>query len=234
MILISVIQILFVVISTGISALLAALGLLVSRELSFWIAKNIWAKSVCFFVRCKIQVFGKEIISTTNSPVIFCANHLSNFDIIAIYRSVDRPIYFIAKKELSKIPFLGWYMKAAGMIFIDRTNHEKAIISMREAGELIKKGRNVITFPEGTRSKNGNIGKFKKGSFLIAYNDKIPIIPIAIKNSNKINPDNSLRIYKSTVRVNIGNIINDYSKFNSPEELSDYTKNEVKKLLKGI
>ena len=234
MILISIIQIFLVLISTGISALLVAIGLLFSRELSFWIAKNIWAKSVCFIVRCKIQVSGKEKIPKTNSPVIFCANHLSNFDIIAIYSSVDRPIYFIAKKELSKIPFLGWYMKAAGMIFIDRSNREKAINSIREAGDLIKKGRNVITFPEGTRSKNGNIGKFKKGSFLIAYHDKIPVIPIAIKNSNNINPNNSLRIYKTTINVNIGDIIDDYSKYNSPEELTDHTQNQVKQLLDEI
>ena len=234
MILISLIQILLVVISTGISALLAALGLLVSKELSFWIAKNIWANSVCFIVRCKIEVSGKQELSKMKKPVIFCANHLSNFDIIALYNSVDRPIYFIAKKELSKIPFLGWYMKAAGMIFIDRSNSEKAINSMREAGDLIKKGRNIITFPEGTRSKDGNIGKFKKGSFLIAYSENIPIIPIAIKNSDKINPNNSLRIYKSTINVNIGNLITDYSRFNSPDKLADYTHNEVKNLLKEI
>ena len=125
-------------------------------------------------------------------------------------------------------------MKAAGMIFIDRSNSEKAINSMREAGDLIKKGRNIITFPEGTRSKDGNIGKFKKGSFLIAYSENIPIIPIAIKNSDKINPNNSLRIYKSTINVNIGNLITDYSRFNSPDKLADYTHNEVKNLLKEI
>ena len=79
----------------------------------------------------------------------------------------DKPIHFIAKKELKKIPFIGWYVTAAGMIFIDRTNREKAMRSMKKAGTLIRNGRNVITFPEGTRSSNGKLNLFKRGSFII-------------------------------------------------------------------
>ena len=72
-------------------------------------------------------------------------------------------------------------MNAAGMIFVDRSNKEKAIKSMNEAGEAINRGRNIVTFPEGTRSKDGNIGTFKKGTFHIASQSNIPILPIAIK-----------------------------------------------------
>ena len=65
-----------------------------------------------------------------------------------MYMSLDRPIFFIAKKEIKQIPFLGWYMTIAGMIFLDRSNHENAMRSMRNAGNEIKKGKNIISFPE--------------------------------------------------------------------------------------
>lgn len=234
MIIFNIIQILFVVVSTVISAVIAALALLISRNASFWVARNIWARSVIFIVRGKIIIKGKYNLKELNKPVIFCANHLSNFDIIAIYLAINKPVYFIAKKELSRIPFLGWYMTAAGMVFIDRTNREKAMNSMREAGNLINKGRNIITFPEGTRSKNGNIGNFKKGSFVIAHQGKIPIVPLAICNSNKINPNKSLKINKTTIHVAIGKIIDGYSNFNDPQALADFTRKKVKELYESI
>ena len=154
---VNLVQIILIFISTTISAFLALVALLISKEASFKVAKNIWARSLCIIAGCNIITKGINNLQDLEGPVIFCANHLSNFDIIAIYMAIDRPIYFIAKKELNKIPFLGWYMKVAGMVFIDRTNQTKAINSLKEAGELIKKGRNIITFPEGTRSKNGEI-----------------------------------------------------------------------------
>lgn len=234
MIIVNFIQIFTIVVSTAFSAIIAGLALFISRKTSFWVAKNIWAKSILIIVRSKVNVKGIENLNEVKKPVIFCANHLSNFDIIAIYTAVDRPVYFIAKKELSKIPFLGWYMRAAGMVFIDRSNKEKAMNSMNEAGILINKGRNIITFPEGTRSKKGTIGKFKKGSFIIAFKGKIPIVPVAIHNSNRINPTKSLKINKTTITVVIGELINDYQKIESPEKLSGLTENRVKDLYSSI
>ena len=227
---VNLVQIILIFISTTISAFLALVALLISKEASFKVAKNIWARSLCIIARCNIITKGINNLQDLEDPVIFCANHLSNFDIIAIYMAIDRPIYFIAKKELNKIPFLGWYMKVAGMVFIDRTNQTKAINSLKEAGELIKKGRNIITFPEGTRSKNGEISTFKKGSFIIAKQGNISIVPVAIKNSNLINPNNSFQIKKGTIKVSFGIIINNLSEFKTPFELASYTKKEVEKL----
>jgi len=230
MTIINLIQIILIFFSTVISAVLAALTLLISKKLSFFVAKNIWAYSICIISGCKVQIKGLEHHSNFNQPVIFCANHLSNFDIVALYIAINRPIYFIAKKELGKIPFLGWYMKLSGMIFIDRSNREKAMQSMREAGKSIKKGRNIITFPEGTRSKNGKIGNFKKGSFIIAKESEIPIIPTAIINSNNINPNNSFLLKKGTIQVVFGQVINNVNEFDSPEKLSIFTKEKIEEL----
>ena len=121
-----------------------------------------------------------------------------------MYMSLDRPIFFIAKKEIKQIPFLGWYMTIAGMIFLDRSNHENAMRSMRNAGNEIKKGKNIISFPEGTRSKTNQIGLFKRGSFIIAKEGNIPIVPVAIKGSNQINPSGTLILRKGTIKTKIG------------------------------
>ena len=227
---INLIQIILIFFSTTISAFLALFALLFSKEASFIVAKNIWARSLCIIARCNIITKGINDLKDIEEPVIFCANHLSNFDIIALYMAIDRPVYFIAKKELNKIPFLGWYMKAAGMVFIDRTNQTKSIHSLKEAGDLIRKGRNIITFPEGTRSQNGDMSTFKKGSFIISKKGNIPVVPVAIKNSNHINPNNSFLLNKGTIKVSFGKIIDNLSEFKNPLELASYTKKEVEKL----
>ena len=172
--------------------------------MSFWIAKNCWARLICFVSRCHVEVEGVSELKNLNEPAIFCSNHLSSFDIIAMYMSLDRPIFFIAKKEIKQIPFLGWYMTIAGMIFLDRSNHENAMRSMRNAGNEIKKGKNIISFPEGTRSKTNQIGLFKRGSFIIAKEGNIPIVPVAIKGSNQINPSGTLMLRKGTIKTKIG------------------------------
>ena len=172
--------------------------------MSFWIAKNCWARTICFISRCHVEVEGLSELKKLNEPAIFCSNHLSSFDIIAMYMSLDRPIFFIAKKEIKQIPFLGWYMTIAGMIFLDRSNHENAMRSMRNAGNEIKKGKNIISFPEGTRSKTNQIGLFKRGSFIIAKEGNIPIVPVAIKGSNQINPSGTLMLRKGTIKTKIG------------------------------
>ena len=231
---INLIQIILIFFSTTISAFLALFALLISKEASFKVAKNIWARSLCIIARCNVITKGTNHLNALENPVIFCANHLSNFDIIALYIAIDRPVYFIAKKELNKIPFLGWYMKAAGMVFIDRTNQTKAIHSLKEAGDLIRKGRNIISFPEGTRSITGETSTFKKGSFIIAKQGNIPIVPVAIRNSNHVNPNNSFKLNKGTIKINFGKIIDNLTKFKTPLELASYTKKEVEKLYQEL
>ena len=226
----NILQLIAVFICTFIAAITASVCLLFSKKFAFLVSKNIWAKTLCKIVGITIEKSNAHLLKKTTQPVIFCSNHQSNFDIVALFVTIDRPIYFIAKKELNKIPFLGWYMKLSGMIFIDRSNREKAMQSMREAGKSIKKGRNIITFPEGTRSKNGKIGNFKKGSFIIAKESEIPIIPTAIINSNNINPNNSFLLRKGTIQVVFGQVINNVNEFDSPEKLSIFTKEKIQEL----
>ena len=150
-----------------------------------------------------------------------------------MYMSLDRPIFFIAKKEIKQIPFLGWYMTIAGMIFLDRSNHENAMRSMRNAGNEIKKGKNIISFPEGTRSKTNQIGLFKRGSFIIAKEGNIPIVPVAIKGSNQINPSGTLMLRKGTIKTKIGKPIYLRDK-ETTESFANRTRKEVELMVNSL
>jgi 1-acyl-sn-glycerol-3-phosphate acyltransferase len=132
---------------------------------------------------------------------------------------------------LSKVPFLGWYMKAVGMIFVDRGNREKARNSMQGAAELINSGRNVISFPEGTRSKTGELMMFKRGSFVIAQEGKIDIVPIGISGARNVLASGSSALRPGVIYVNIGKPI-DIKKHQdlSDEELAELARGEVARL----
>ena len=91
-----------------------------------------------------------------------------------------------------------------GMIFIDRGNKEKAFESMRKAGQLIKDGRNVISFPEGTRNTDGKMKIFKRGSFIMAKAGNISIVPIAIKGAREVLPSEKMRLRPGVIKVKIG------------------------------
>ena len=121
------------------------------------------------------------------------------------------------------------------MIFIDRTNREKAMQSMKKAGTLIKNGRNVITFPEGTRSSDGKLNLFKRGSFIIAKNSNIKIVPVAIKGTLEVNPPNSFKLRSNEIVVNFGTPIDplDYPDL-SPEQLASLTQKQVSTLLEEV
>jgi 1-acyl-sn-glycerol-3-phosphate acyltransferase len=112
-------------------------------------------------------------------------------------------VYFVAKKELKRIPFLGWGMWAVGMIFVDRSNREKSRISLKKAGEKIKRGKSIVTFPEGTRSETTQMLPFKKGAFHLAKEGRITIVPLAISGTEKILPPGG-KIKGGRIRVKVG------------------------------
>ncbi|HKK39273.1 MAG TPA: lysophospholipid acyltransferase family protein [Cryomorphaceae bacterium] len=169
---------------------------------------NIWVKK-----DFKIKL--KEV-----PPCIFYANHRSHFDIPVMMYSIPRPLYFLAKKELKSIPFLGWGMAAIGMIFIDRTDRTSARKSMERAGQQIKKGKSIVTFPEGTRSSSRELMPFKKGAFHLAKSQGIPLVPVAISGTEKILPKHG-KLKSGKVIFTIGEPIH-------PEELKDMTIEEIK------
>lgn len=219
---------------SGLMVVLLSLLTLRSQWGLKFVAYRVWGPSLLFAAGAKLKVYGLEKLPKKEA-VIFVSNHASQMDIPALFRALPLAVHFVAKKELKNIPFLGWAIWASGMIFVDRKNREKALKSMQDAGQLIKKGKNVISFPEGTRSKSGKIQHFKRGSFIIAQSANVGIIPIGIKGAYEVLRPGSLHIRPGTIQIKIGEVFypGDYPDA-SPDQLAKIAQEKVSQLLQQI
>lgn len=172
------------------------------RPAYYAISRFFWAPALLAVSNIRVKRMLQRDIKKV-PPCIFFANHRSHFDIPVMMYSLPRPLYFLAKKELRKVPFLGWGMAAIGMVFIDRSDRAAAIRSMEKAGKQIKKGKSIVTFPEGTRSSSSDLLPFKKGAFHLAKSQGIPLIPVAISGTEKILPKHG-KLKSGQVRISVG------------------------------
>jgi len=138
---------------------------------------------------------------------IFMANHTSAADIVVLFVALARDVRFVAKKQLFWIPFLGWSMWLAGFIPVDRENKEKAREAFDQIGKRLKKGASVLVFPEGTRSRNGKLGAFKKAGFLLAMRTSLPIVPVGISGARAVLGADGLLVRRGRIEVRVGDPI---------------------------
>lgn len=164
---------------------------------------NRWAYTLLRLTHTRVEVVGREN-ALGSGPQIFMANHQSDFDILLVLAHIPGQFRWIAKKELFRIPLFGRAMRKAGYIEIDRQNHAKAMESLEEAARKIRAGKSVVTFPEGTRSKDGTVQPFKQGMFHLAIHAGVPIVPISIIGAHRIMPKRSLRIHPGKITMVIG------------------------------
>ncbi len=174
-----------------------------NQKIPVRMARTLFAPGILWACGVRLRVRGTEHL-VKDEPYVFVANHQSYLDIPTLFRAVPHNLHFVAKKEIKWVPFIGWYMMATGMIFIDRSNRMKAIVSLDKAGQLIKNGKDVLLFPEGTRSKTGEVGEFKKGPFMLAAKADIRIVPIHISGTEKILPAGQFGLTPGEVTVHIG------------------------------
>jgi len=165
-----------------------------------------WAKIQLLVSGVKVKVKGLEHLGK-KAPFIYMANHQSAYDIFALLSCLPVQFRWIAKKELFAIPVMGWAMRAANYISIDRSGKRKALESIERAASKIKGGVSVVIFPEGTRSRDGSIQPFKRGGFTLALKSGVPIIPIAIKGSSDVMPRGSLRVRPGEIHITIDRAI---------------------------
>jgi 1-acyl-sn-glycerol-3-phosphate acyltransferase len=165
------------------------------------IGHYLWSPVILFLFGIKVKVLGSEKLPTI--PAIYVANHTSQLDIPIMSLSIPRGLFFVAKKELANIPVLGQYMHIMGMIFVDRGNRERAIQSMEIAAKKVKKGKNLVTFPEGTRGDGQTLLPFKKGSFVIAQKGGIPLVPVAIDRAHLALSKGSFIVFPTQIVVQI-------------------------------
>jgi 1-acyl-sn-glycerol-3-phosphate acyltransferase len=116
---------------------------------------------------------------------VFVSNHQSIYDIPIIFRTLPYELRIIAKESLGRFPFLGWHLRLAGHLLVDRRQPDREGI-LQSWFRLVKDGKSLIVFPEGTRSSDGRVGRFKAGSFLLAVQASVPVVPITLIGSRKI------------------------------------------------
>ena len=184
---------------------------------------RIWARGILFVSRIKVTVNGLANIDPTQSYV-YMSNHQSNFDIPVLLAYLPVQFRWLAKAELFKIPIFGRAMRGAGYVKIDRFNQEAAFESLNEAARKMKNGVSVMIFPEGTRSRDGNIRSFKKGGFIMALDAAVPIVPVVLKGTWTIMDKSSLRINTGEVSLNI----------ETPIATTDFTRENKDDLIKSV
>lgn len=197
-------SVLLLVLGTAWTAYMAANTVIFSylspNENQSHMVARLWAKILLHMTSVKVQVVGSENITAGQSHV-FMVNHQSVFDIFVLLAYVPVQFRWIVKKELFKVPVFGQAMRKAGYIEIDRQNHERALMSLDVAAQKIREGKSVMTFPEGTRSKDGTVRPFKQGMFYLAVQSGVPIIPVTIVGTAGIMPKHSLRINPKKVTM---------------------------------
>lgn len=168
------------------------------------IVSNTFSKAVLFIAGVRLRVEGREKIDK-KEKYVFISNHLSYFDIPVLISSIPNNLRFIYKKSIAYVPFFGWAVYLGGYVPVDRSNARSGFEAIRKAAGIIKdKGLSFIVFPEGTRSKDGNLGEFKRGGFLLANAVKEKIVPVTIIGSDKILPKKSFKIKSGIVKVILG------------------------------
>ena len=185
-----------------------------------------WSGWVISFAGVKIAVENRANL-VPDQPYVFMANHASSLDIWAVFVAIPRRIRLIAKKQLARIPLLGWVMWAGRFIFIDRQNSVAARRSIDEAGQRIHDGDSVLIFPEGTRTRDGTLGPFKKGGFHLAMKAGVPVVPVALRGTRELMPRGSLLLHSGTITAIIGEPI-------PTQELSDEERTTLSERVRNV
>lgn len=190
-----------------------------------------WSEFTIKVIGMDIEIIGKENIP--EGTCVFMGNHQSILDIPVLRCTAGREIDFVAKKELVKTPVIGYWITHLKCVALDRENVREGIKAINEAIRNIKEGYSMLVFPEGTRSKDGKIGEFKKGSLKLATKAKVPIVPFSIKGTSACFED-SKEFLPGKVTIVFNKAI-DTSNFTKDEEneLNDKIYNIIRKSFNG-
>lgn len=156
---------------------------------------------------CRVTATGTENLPE-HETVLYVLNHRSYFDVFILYTFLTEPTGFIAKKELSKVPFIAWYMKMAYCLFLDRNNLRQGLETINKGIEYINNGVSMVIFPEGTRNKDHadktSMLEFHGGSFKLAQRTGVHIIPVTLYNADAILEEHMPRLTPVDVKIDFG------------------------------
>ena len=165
----------------------------------------------------RANIVGEEKL-TPGQQYIFMSNHVSNLDPPMLIPLLPRRVTIMVKKELFRIPILGRAMLMADCVPIDRQNRDAAIASVREAEAVVRRGHDMMVYPEGTRSRDGKLLPFKKGPFYMAMETGVPIVPITLLNTERLMPKGQFFVTPGEATILYHDPI-DPAKFSDRDEL---------------
>jgi|WetSurMetagenome_2_1015567.scaffolds.fasta_scaffold00230_11 1-acyl-sn-glycerol-3-phosphate acyltransferase len=187
---------------------------------------HLWCVHLVALGGIRLTVEGAEKLAA-NQRYVFVANHQSYLDIPVLYSGLRFALSFIAKKELFFIPFFGWGIAAIGHIWIDRDNARAARASITRAiSMLTRKNICLVLFPEGTRSVSGELGEFKRGSFTLALEAGVPVVPLTIRGTREILPKHSGFLRPGAATIVVGDPV-------QPSELATLDKTKLSELMRA-
>jgi 1-acyl-sn-glycerol-3-phosphate acyltransferase len=174
-----------------------------SRKAGLAFAHRIWSPGLLWAAMARLEVQGSERY-TGGGPYFFVANHQSWLDIPALFVALRLPVLFVAKRELARVPFLGRYIATMGMVFIDRGHRQDSARSVGQATERLQEGWSVVSFPEGTRSRDGKVHAFKTATFAAAIEAGVPVVPVGIEGAGRVLPPEGWHPRPGPIRLLFG------------------------------
>jgi 1-acyl-sn-glycerol-3-phosphate acyltransferase len=150
----------------------------------------------------RYRVSGRENIPAT--AVVFAANHESNVDPPVLFMALHPQLHILYKAELHKIPIMGTVFDVGGFVAVDRSDREQAMASIEQGAQSLRDGNSFLIFPEGTRSRTGDLLPFKKGGFIMAIQAQVPVVPVAISGGRAAMRKGSPIVRPVRVTVRIG------------------------------
>jgi len=161
-----------------------------------------WARFNVFMTPMRVTVVGRENVRKNRSYVVV-SNHQSLYDIFVLFGWLNMDLKWVIKKELRTFPVFGYAAEKGGNILIDRSNPKEAYKSLEKARQKVTGGTSIMILPEGTRSRTGELGEFKKGAFWLARNLELSILPVTIVNTRNILPPDTLDLFPGRALMKI-------------------------------
>ncbi len=182
-----------------------------------------WARFNSFITPMLVTVLGREHIKKKQSYIVV-SNHQSHYDIFVLYGWLGIDLKWVIKKELRKVPVFGYAAEKGGNVLIDRSNPKEAYADLERARSRITGGTSLIILPEGTRSRDGSLGEFKKGAFQIALDLGLPILPVSITGTRRILPPGTFDLFPGRAVMRI----------HEPVEASRYDRSSMDRLIADV